>query len=265
MSEIRHNYDETDRMARRLLEHAERLHGAAGPHSGRAHARLNAHHGQDPLATAVSNGSTRILDVIRKAEDQLHEHLKNMSKGLERTSLNHKENEADLEKALKSLLKVESNAEEIRKKQGPEYRGPKPGLKPHTVTLEWRHGMPRLEFLQKAMALRRLGKQGKIFNAPKVQRASGMTQAYKSALIKVLHDNHKGSPDYKAIMDRVESMQADHVNELQLGGLDSWKNLRMLHGETNRDVGTQQVTLDLVRHRVPVGTPIKIKIKWKWW
>ncbi|MGW4693991.1 hypothetical protein ACWEO1_16550 [Kitasatospora cineracea] len=265
MSEIRHNYGETDRMARRLMQHAERLHGAAGPHSAQAHKQLLKHHGTDPLATAVSNGSTRILDLIRKAEGQLHEHLQNMSKGLERTSLNHKENEADLEKALKSLLKVESNAEEIRKKQGPEHHGPNPALKPHTITLEWKHGMPRLEFLQKAMALQRLGKQGKLFNAPKVDRADGMTQRYKSALVKVLHDNHKGSPDYKAIMDRVEAMQADHVNELQLGGLDSWKNLRMLHGPTNWDVGTQQITNDLVKHKVPVGTPIKIKVKWKWW
>ncbi|WAL72177.1 hypothetical protein OU787_12100 [Kitasatospora sp. YST-16] len=265
MSEIRHNYGETDRMARRLMQHAERLHGAAGPHSGNAHKRLLKHHGQDPLASAVANGSTKILDVIRKAESQLQEHLQNMAKGLQQTSKNHEQNDKNLEDALKKILRLDSKADGVRKAQGPEHHGPKPGLEPHTITLEWKHGMPRLEFMQKAMALQRLGKQGKLFNAPKVAREKELTTEYKNALIQILHNEHKGSPNYDKIMERVHAMEADHINELQLGGQDSWKNLRMLHKWTNWDIGSQQINRSLEDHKVPVGTPIKIKVKWKWW
>ncbi len=265
MPDIRHDFDETDRLAKRLLAHAEHLHGAAGAHSGQAHKRLLKHHGQDPLASAVANGSTRILDVIRKAESELHDHLKNMSKGLDETSRNHEEHEKGLADALKKIVRLDSKAADVRKGQGPEHHGPTPGVEPHTITLEWKHGMPRLEFVQKAMALRRLGKQGKLFNAPKVNREKELTTEYKNALIKILHERHKGSADYDAIMDRVRSMQADHVHELQLGGHDTWKNLRMLHQWTNWDLGSEQINRDLARNKVPVGTPIKIKMKWKWW
>ncbi|MFJ1756709.1 hypothetical protein [Kitasatospora sp. NPDC088134] len=265
MTDIRHDFAETDRMAKRLMEHAEHLHGAAGPHSGQAHKRLLQHHGKDPLASAVANGSTRILDVIRKAEGELHDHLKNMSKGLEQNSKNHQEHEKSLAEALKKIVQLDSKAAGVRKAQGPEHHGPNTALKPHTITLEWKHGMPRLEFLQKAMALRRLGKQGKLFNAPKVNREGELTRQYKSALIKILHEQHKDSPDYDRIMQRVQGMEADHLHELQLGGEDSWKNLRMLHKWTNWDIGSQQINHDLATHKVPVGTPIKIKMKWKWW
>jgi hypothetical protein len=265
MSDIRHNFDETDRMAKRLMEHAEHLHGVAGAHSGRAHQRLLSTHGEEPLASAVANGSTRILDVIRKAEDELQSHLKDMAKGLEEGSENHKQHEKDLEDTLKKILKADGKAADVRAGQGAEHRGPKAGLEPHTITLEWKHGMPRLEFLQKAMALRRLGKEGKLFNAPTVERQKALTTEYKSALIKILHQQYKDHPDYDHIMQRVQDMQADHIHELQLGGEDTWKNLRMLHQWTNWDIGSEQINKDLLRHKVPVGTPIKIKINWKWW
>ncbi|MEV7117770.1 hypothetical protein [Kitasatospora griseola] len=265
MTDIRHDFAETDRLAKRLMAHAEQLKGAAGPHSGQAHKRLRGNFGQDPLATAVSNGSTRILAVIRKAEAELQDHLKNMSKGLEQNSRNHEEHERQLERTLQQIIRLDSKGAEIRKGQGSEHHGPNTALKPHTVTLEWKHGMPRLEFMQKAMALRRLGRQGKLFNAPKVDRVEGLTGQYKSALIQILHQKHKGSPDYDEIMGRARAMQADHLHELQLGGQDSWKNFRMLHDVTNWDVGTQQITHDLATKKVPVGTPIKIKVKWKWW
>lgn len=55
-------------------------------------------------------------------------------------------------------------------------------------------------------------------------------------------------------------MEPDHVNELQRGGPDPRRNLRMLDRKTNFCICTQPIrpqTKDL-----PDGYPIKTDIKW---
>ncbi|MEZ0091285.1 hypothetical protein [Streptacidiphilus sp. EB129] len=147
--------------------------------------------------------------------------------------------------------------------------GPNPDLPTHTVTVQWKPGMPKVQFARKALALRRLGNEGALFKArePKARTAAGepdardkkITADYKGALINIIHANANPElADQSAALAR--SMQPDHVSELQLGGADSWRNLRMLHGKTNHDVGTAQIRPSIAQ--LPEGTPIKVKIKW---
>jgi hypothetical protein len=53
---------------------------------------------------------------------------------------------------------------------------------------------------------------------------------------------------------------ATAVNELQTGGPDAWRNLRMLDRTTNFEIGTQQIRRQIPD--LPDGTPIRIDVKW---
>lgn len=141
--------------------------------------------------------------------------------------------------------------------------GPNPDLPAHTVTVEWKPGMPKVQFARKALALRRLGNDGELFKAKEPgNRDTQITRDYKGALINIIEGVHgKSDPELAAQSSALaRSMQPDHVNELQVGGADSWRNLRMLHGPTNYEIGTQQIRSQI--RQLPEGTPIKVRIKW---
>ncbi|MDQ1070883.1 hypothetical protein [Streptomyces canus] len=51
----------------------------------------------------------------------------------------------------------------------------------------------------------------------------------------------------------------DHIHELQTGGPDAWRNVRMLDRFTNQDIGWNQMRPQI--KDLPDGNPIKIDIR----
>ncbi|MFI6448663.1 hypothetical protein [Kitasatospora sp. NPDC050543] len=270
-----YDYEQTEALARQFTTHADRVRNGAGRHQRTAAGRLARTRGTDPLADAVAHTASEIMQAIKKAEDELHRHLGDVSQGLNQMARNHREHDSDVAKALTRLQNLERNAAHSHAVRPPEAHGPDRSLPAHTVTVEWKPGMPKLEFARKALALRRLSNQDKLFKAPKVTRQDGLTNAYKDALVKMIHAQNKDNKSLaRAATDKVTNkhvvgnqsdrgsgaLQPDHVHELQLGGLDQGRNLDMLDGYTNWHIGTQQITHQM--RNLPVGTPIKMKLKW---
>lgn len=138
--------------------------------------------------------------------------------------------------------------------------GPK---KPFTVELRHVAGMPKAQFRRKAMALRKLGDEGKLFKAinPVRPRSGTRRVAHQQDLIRRIHEQYgQRNPGLsRRLIGRITdgSMQLDHVNELQTAGADLRHNLRYLDSFTNREIGTQ------IRQQVmhlDDGTPIRIRI-----
>lgn len=77
----------------------------------------------------------------------------------------------------------------------------------------------------------------------------------------LIRRNHKDDPEFaEETAQAARTMQPDHVNELQTGGPDAWRNLRMLDRTTNFQIGTQQIRPQI--RDLPDGNPIDIDIKW---
>lgn len=61
----------------------------------------------------------------------------------------------------------------------------------------------------------------------------------------------------RKLTDKLDTLDPDHVWELQLGGADDASNLRLLDADTNRDIGNQ--IWQQIR-TLPDGTPIRIEV-----
>ncbi|MFE7526725.1 hypothetical protein ACFU7Y_13480 [Kitasatospora sp. NPDC057542] len=264
MADIRHNHEETAQLAKRMGEHADHLEATAGGHTHHVANRLKKVRGKDPLANAAVHGAEQIMNVIRKAERDLHRHLRLVQQGLEHTSRNHHQND----KALATMLtKINSRSEAQVKalRTAPDHvQGPDPTKPPVTVAIQWKPGMPRSAFAWKAQSLAGASRRGEMYKATnKVLRDREITDTYKGALIHLILKNNKDNPELaeKAKLAVRTTMQPDHVIDLQAGGLDHWQNLRMLDKTTNYETGTAQLWRTISRS--PDGTPIKVKVKWK--
>jgi RHS repeat-associated protein len=133
----------------------------------------------------------------------------------------------------------------------------------HNITVAWKPGMPKVEFMRKAADLQRLSDAGLLFKAPNpVARDSSVTRNYKADLIRRSFDQYgKSNPDFaSALRNRILTrMDPDHVWELQVGGPDSASNLRMLDRFTNQDIGMRQIWPQI--RSLPDYTPITITIQ----
>jgi hypothetical protein len=261
---IRNDKDLHDRLADRITSHADEHESGARPQLRRARDGLDRTRGRGSMAAAVEGGANKILQAIEKAEDQLQKHLRDVSQGVRTMGENHQRNDKALATMLDKIVTRSRDQEKVRDEGGIGKNRPDPTQKPHTVTLEWKPGMPRHGFERKAKALQRLGEEGQLFKfkgRTQDYRDSEITKKYKGALEALIRRNHKDDPDFaKAAAETARSMQPDHVNELQTGGPDTWRNLRMLDATTNFEIGTQQITRQI--RNLPDGAPIRIEIKW---
>ncbi|MBO1415102.1 hypothetical protein [Streptomyces sp. FH025] len=263
MADIRHNHDETARLAKRMGEHADHLETTAGGHTHHVATRLKKVRGKDSLANAAAHGAEQIMNVIRNAEKDLHRHLRVVQKGLEHTSSNHHQNDKRLATMLANIHnRSETQVKALRADAG-RAQGPDPSKPAVTVPIQWKQSMDRSAFAWKAQSLAGASRRGETYRATsKVMRDTEITKQYKGALIHLIYKNNKDNPELaKKAADVAHKMQPDHVIDLQAGGLDHWQNLRMLEKETNFDVGTKQLWQKI--RPLPDGTPIKIKVKWK--
>jgi hypothetical protein len=133
------------------------------------------------------------------------------------------------------------------------------------ITLAREERMPKREFRRKALALQKLGDEGKLIKTKSV-RDREVTKRYRQDLINRIHAQYgQRNPEFsKRLINRIAGsgkMQPDHIHELQLGGPDTAQNLRFLDTFTNWHIGTQQIRQQI--RTLPDGTPIKIRIiKW---
>jgi hypothetical protein len=131
-----------------------------------------------------------------------------------------------------------------------------------TVTIRYKSFMPKKQFERKVRALQRLGSEGKLYKASNpVLRDRKVAADYKNRVIQRIHRmyHQKDPAGTRALIDKVRKMHPDHVHELQLGGPDTARNLRMLDAWTNVDIGTQQIWPQI--RNLPDGTAIKIKVR----
>jgi hypothetical protein len=127
--------------------------------------------------------------------------------------------------------------------------------KPEPQTLELSHNVgDRAAFEKKVTGLNDLAERGKLSKSASV-RDKNVTREYRDSLLdRAKNQWQKSEPEkYKKFENLLDRMDADHMHELQLGGLDHVKMLDMLDRSVNRSIGSQ------IRHQLsqmPDGTPI---------
>ncbi|MGV9566057.1 hypothetical protein [Streptomyces sp. NPDC003480] len=261
---VRNDKDLHDRLADRITSHADEHESGARPQLRRSRAGLDRTRGRGSMAAAVEGGAEKILQAIEKAEDQLHKHLHDVSKGVRVMGENHQRNDKALATMLDSIVTRSRAQDKVRDGGGIGTDRPDTTKEPHTVTLKWQPGMPRQGFERKAKALQRLGQEGQLFKfkgRTQDYRDKKITADYKGALEALIRRNHKDDPEFaEKAAQAARKMEPDHVNELQTGGPDAWRNLRMLDRKTNFEIGTQQIRPQI--KDLPDGNPIRIDVKW---
>lgn len=261
---MRSDKDLHDRLADRITAQADEQESGARPQLRRSRQGLDRTRGRGAMAAAVETGAEKILRAIEEAEDQLHRHLHDVSKGVRAMGENHARNDKNIETMLNNIVDRSRAQDAVRDSGGIGKDRPDATKDPHTVTLEWKPGMPKAAFERKARALQRLGEEGSLFKFKgKTEdfRDKEITRQYKGALEALIRRNHKDDPEFAdEAATAARAMQPDHVNELQTGGPDAWRNLRMLDRTTNFDIGTQQIRPQI--KDLPDGNPIHIDIKW---
>ncbi|GLX49307.1 hypothetical protein Shyhy01_22570 [Streptomyces hygroscopicus subsp. hygroscopicus] len=96
------------------------------------------------------------------------------------------------------------------------------------------------------------------------RRLTNMTVNFKKAVERRARLSSTDPALQSGISRRINKMQADHEHDLQLGGLDSYKNFYLLDRQTNLDMGNDVVNqLKIGREMVPAGTIINIDVSWK--
>ncbi|MER6333085.1 hypothetical protein ABT298_27940, partial [Streptomyces sp. NPDC001034] len=96
------------------------------------------------------------------------------------------------------------------------------------------------------------------------RRLTNMTVNFKKAVERRARLSSTDPALQSGISRRINKMQADHEHDLQLGGLDSYKNFYLLDRQTNLDMGNDIVNqLKIGREMVPAGTIINIDVSWK--
>lgn len=97
---------------------------------------------------------------------------------------------------------------------------------------------PPGDFRKKVKALQGLGKRGKLKKTTQINRTGKAQADYRQKI----QDQINAEPDAakrKKMQDTFDTMDADHIHELQAGGLDIASNMWMLDSGVNRSVGAQ--------------------------
>jgi hypothetical protein len=126
----------------------------------------------------------------------------------------------------------------------------------HSITLTYETGWNARDFARKARALSDLAERGKLKKALNpVIRNPSVARQYKNLLVRRAYELFgKNEPArFESLRNKILSMHADHLQDLQLSGLDDLSNLWLLDADVNVGIGRQiwQQIKDL-----PSGTQI---------
>lgn len=120
-------------------------------------------------------------------------------------------------------------------------------------------------FNRKMRVLQKLSDDGKLFKqANPVARNKDLTKGFKDRIRNRILAKYwgDGATDQdkkigRRLVDKLDTLDPDHEWELQLGGSDTVKDLKLLDSHTNRSIGKeiwQQI------RSLPDGTPIRIEV-----
>ncbi|MFI1847308.1 DUF4157 domain-containing protein [Streptomyces sp. NPDC020480] len=176
------------------------------------------------------------------------------------------------------------NASKERRRSGQPGEYPDPSVGRKTVTIHRRHHYDLIGFTRKALAIKRANEAGATFRkeasppyferqdekssegerAQKkedARRLTNMTWNFRR-LVETRATNATADGDLqRRIRARLRTMQVDHVVDLELGGLDSYKNFYLLDTVTNRDMGTDiSSQLKVGKEMVAAGTVVEINL-----
>ena len=234
---------------------------------------------KDLDAADQKNRSDLTLTAIRSAEAHVQRSLSNVVRPW-KTNQNPKRGQGNDPKWM-ARREAQAIREAYRTAQIQENKPPKKPNRNHperTATLQWDPTLDRVEFARKALALKRAGDRGELFKTPTdkttwggyseedADRISDMTVQFKNAVrSRAYKENKKNKgphPTDAEITQRINYMQVDHMIELQAGGLDSFKNFRLLDPVTNNVMGGQLKTSINKPDKAPYGTVYTIRIIW---
>ena len=113
----------------------------------------------------------------------------------------------------------------------------------------------RQAFERKVEALDDLAKRGKLAKTQSVRDPS-VTDKYRDTLLKRAEREwqHSDPEKFQRMKEKFLKLDADHLHELQLGGVDHFSALTMLDQGVNRSVGAQ---LGHQLRKLPDGTKVK--------
>lgn len=121
---------------------------------------------------------------------------------------------------------------------GKVFRFAKGGRGPDAVIVLKRNPKhPKKAFESKMNKLMDLGKQGKLKKTPP-NRHGAAQQAYRNQVQREI-DKIADPAQRTRVQEAFDGMDADHIHELQAGGLDVANNLWLLDGGVNSSVGAQ--------------------------
>jgi hypothetical protein len=109
------------------------------------------------------------------------------------------------------------------------------------IELKFKEGMDIRDFSRKVKALQDLAERGKLSKASApIVRDRRVTDAYRNSLIERAYKMHGHDLEkFASLKARIERMDVDHIQELQLNGSDAASNLGMLDRSVNRSFGSQ--------------------------
>lgn len=153
---------------------------------------------------------------------------------------------------------------------------------PAVLVLRNRPDFHQRDFARKARDLERLGREGKLVKTKPVRRqiphrdpnkpgTRRTTTIFRDRLIRRLNKRdtytsnktlvdslYRGKdPKRHPVTSTGVTVDPDHVHELQLGGSDTYDNLRLMDAWTNRELGRE---IDQALKDVPLGTPVIVKV-----
>jgi hypothetical protein len=135
-----------------------------------------------------------------------------------------------------------------------EAMGGKAGV---TVEVEFKPGMDTRDFHKKVEALQDLANRGKLSVAERpIVRDKNLTDKHRQKLKDYARDMWSATDPQKAeaFKNMLKTKEVDHIQDLQVNGLDNAFNFGMLDATVNRSLGSQ------IMHqlkKVPEGTKIK--------
>ncbi|MDM4784516.1 hypothetical protein [Micromonospora sp. b486] len=110
------------------------------------------------------------------------------------------------------------------------------------MRVERRNFHATAQFRRKMAALKKLSDEDRLYKATNpVERDKSITDGYKDRIRQKIWDKYWPHDKDLAnrLSQRLSDYHPDHVWELQLGGPDTVGNLKLLHGRTNTDIGSQ--------------------------
>ncbi|MCC3764182.1 hypothetical protein K3N28_14025 [Glycomyces sp. TRM65418] len=123
----------------------------------------------------------------------------------------------------------------FRVAKGPKGKGPD-----YVIVVKRNPKHDPAHFRKKLKALQGLGKRGKLKKVPASQISrTGKAQADYRRKVQDQINKVSDPTRRQRMQDEFDRMDADHIHELQAGGLDIASNMWMLDSGVNRSVGSQ--------------------------